>query len=141
MVESRKLGDDYKSSAPPLVFSSSKGDLCLWIDIEAHEPLGAKVDISNVQDSGTIVPSPRNFLNLVRSAGASGRTVLLVDDAHSAREPARQALESAGYEVLEAESGNQALLLLESEPEIGLVFLRPPYARWHRNGDGPGNKK
>lgn len=52
------------------------------------------------------------------------KTILLVDDEEAIRSLTRQALESAGYRVLEAESGEKALELYEAEANgIHLVIL------------------
>ncbi len=48
------------------------------------------------------------------------RTVMVVDDSASVRTLMRGALEHAGYEVLEAEDGEQAIELLDGRP-MGLV--------------------
>jgi signal transduction histidine kinase/CheY-like chemotaxis protein/ABC-type phosphate/phosphonate transport system substrate-binding protein len=53
-----------------------------------------------------------------------GKTILLVDDEEGIRSLARQALESAGHRVLEAESGEKALEIYKtSAKEIHLVIL------------------
>jgi len=53
-----------------------------------------------------------------------GKTILLVDDEEGIRSLARQALESAGHRVLEAESGEKALEIYKTSAEkIHLVIL------------------
>jgi DNA-binding NtrC family response regulator len=52
---------------------------------------------------------------------AGGYSVLVVDDDRGVRRLTARMLRAAGYKVLEAESGRQALRLLESDPSINLV--------------------
>lgn len=50
--------------------------------------------------------------------------ILLVDDYDDARVTAREALENAGYSVIEAENGQAALSLLVSRPQpVSLIVL------------------
>ncbi len=56
------------------------------------------------------------------SAAARPRRVLVVDDGATTREMLRTALESAGYEVLTAADGRQALDLLQREGTVDLVI-------------------
>jgi DNA-binding NtrC family response regulator len=54
-------------------------------------------------------------------------TVLVVDDERNIRRTLRMVLEAEGYEVREAESAEEALPLLESEPvDLGLFDVRLP---------------
>jgi DNA-binding NtrC family response regulator len=54
-------------------------------------------------------------------------TVLVVDDEKNIRRTLRMVLEAEGYEVREAESAEEALPLLESEPvDLGLFDVRLP---------------
>lgn len=65
---------------------------------------------------------PRAAPASATSATASGAgTILLVDDERPVREATRDMLEDLGYRVLEAESGEQALLRLDSRPFDFLV--------------------
>ena len=58
-----------------------------------------------------------------RSAAHEG-TILLVDDESLVRRSARQALEQAGFQVVEAENGEQALTLFSRQPErFNLVIM------------------
>jgi CheY-like chemotaxis protein len=52
---------------------------------------------------------------------AGGYTVLVVDDDRGVRRLTARMLRGEGYQVLEAESGEEALRLLESDPGINLV--------------------
>lgn len=81
----------------------------------------------------TSTPTP-----LVHSRTA---TILLVDDDEAVRDVACELLEDAGYRILQAENAHVAMRLIESHPEIDLVFsdVRMPgkidgvgLARWVR---------
>lgn len=52
----------------------------------------------------------------------NGETILVVEDEHMVRAHARQTLEDAGYRVVEAADGAQALALLQREPSVALLF-------------------
>ena len=49
------------------------------------------------------------------------KTVLIVDDSNSLRHVVRMALEAAGYEVLEAINGKEALEVLNKTAQINLI--------------------
>lgn len=51
-----------------------------------------------------------------------GRTILLIDDDDGVREVAAEVLTTMGYTVLEAPTGDQAVILIEAHPEIDLLF-------------------
>jgi CheY-like chemotaxis protein len=53
--------------------------------------------------------------------GAGGTTILLVEDDPGVRLLARRALELAGYRILEAESPNRALSMLDPEQQLDLL--------------------
>ena len=50
------------------------------------------------------------------------KTILVVDDSASLRTVVRMALNRAGYEVLEAGDGAQALGVLEAAPKVHLII-------------------
>ena len=56
-----------------------------------------------------------------RGIAAAGGSVLVVDDDRGVRRLTARMLRMAGYTVLEAESGMEALRTLESDPSIRLV--------------------
>jgi len=53
---------------------------------------------------------------------AAPATILTVDDDPDVREFANNVLAEAGYRVLEAQSGEAALRVIENEPEIQLIL-------------------
>ncbi len=48
--------------------------------------------------------------------------ILVVDDDDEVRELARTILQEAGYRILEAETGQRAMMLFEANPDIDLIF-------------------
>jgi CheY-like chemotaxis protein len=48
--------------------------------------------------------------------------ILVVDDDDAVRELAGSILRDAGYRVLEAETGQRAIMLFEAHPDIELIF-------------------
>jgi PAS domain S-box-containing protein len=54
--------------------------------------------------------------------GASSEVILVVEDEDRIREVTTEALRELGYTALPASSAKQALQILESRPEIGLLF-------------------
>ena len=110
---SRTMGRDYGTARPPLVYRLDDGTACLWIT--------QRRQLSKVSDPVNMVDSSRPRVAPWRPR-ADRQTVLVVDDAQSARAPARQALEGAGHRVLEAQSGHEALRILKTQSDIGLVF-------------------
>ena len=67
---------------------------------------------------------PRQALEAApRSAGpAAAPKILVVEDSFTVRELQRSILESAGYPVVTACDGRDALTVLDRDPEIGLVI-------------------
>ena len=55
-------------------------------------------------------------------AGRARLTVLVVDDEPLVRRLAVEILDDAGYEVLEASDGLEALAILRERPEVDLLF-------------------
>jgi CheY-like chemotaxis protein len=51
-----------------------------------------------------------------------GPLILVVDDDPGIRELASASLREAGYRVLEAETGQRAIMLFEANPDIDLIF-------------------
>jgi CheY-like chemotaxis protein len=54
---------------------------------------------------------------------ASGETILIVEDEHAVRHMLRRTLEEAGYRVLESESADAALIVVQTPGiEVHLVL-------------------
>ena len=53
---------------------------------------------------------------------AAARTILVVEDDADVRAIAVSALEDAGYVVLQAATGDKAMVMFDAHPEIDLVF-------------------
>jgi len=65
-------------------------------------------------------------VNISATAKTEG-TVLVVDDANIMRATCQRALERSGYQVLAAESGEEALKLLQEKPaEVAVLDIRMP---------------
>jgi CheY-like chemotaxis protein len=56
------------------------------------------------------------------STGTAARTILVVDDDAQVRELVVLSLREAGYDVLEAATGAEAMALFEQHPEIDVLF-------------------
>jgi two-component system chemotaxis response regulator CheY len=54
------------------------------------------------------------------------KKVLIVDDSRAIRQIERKYLEELGFEVLEAQNGEEALEILEEHPDIKIILLD-----WH----------
>ncbi len=69
-------------------------------------------------------PAPRSSgLIALPPADPNAKPVLVVDDSAPVRRLLKLTLSKAGYPVIEAESGEQALELLRTAPEIGLAVI------------------
>jgi CheY-like chemotaxis protein len=60
--------------------------------------------------------------NSTEAAAVRTKTVLVVDDEAIVRLTASYMFEDLGFEVLEAEGGEQALSVLENRPDVTLLF-------------------
>lgn len=97
----------------------SKGHLKLYSEI-GH---GTAVKIylpryygtEQAADVGALIPQPER-------RGAPSEVILVVEDEDRIREVTTEALRELGYTVFHAASARQALQILESRPEIGLLF-------------------
>ncbi len=58
----------------------------------------------------------------INSMGMTAVTILIVEDDELVRELGVEFLSDAGFQVLEATNGEEALSLLESNPNIGVLF-------------------
>ncbi|MDR7038013.1 two-component system NtrC family sensor kinase [Methylobacterium sp. BE186] len=77
---------------------------------------GASGDPAQPMETPTLIPG------VLERAPQPGLTVLAVEDDPMVRAFTVAALEEAGYRVLQAAEGPQALRLIESEPDIALLF-------------------
>ena len=73
-------------------------------------------------DRAAIVEIPRLLPEAVERAPQPGLTVLTVEDDAMVRAFSVSALEEAGYQVLEAASGPEALDLVDAHPRVDLLF-------------------
>ncbi len=69
------------------------------------------------------LPAPPAAAAAPGAAAASARRLLLVDDERTVRRVTARALAKRGWQVLEAESAEAALALLDAEPGIALTAL------------------
>ena len=68
------------------------------------------------------MPSARGLASLVpEPVAADETTILVVDDEQEVREIIAEGLELAGYNVLQAKSGEDALQILDRRPDLRLV--------------------
>ncbi len=94
----------------------------IWVDSE--EDAGTTFDIYLPRVTETPEPQPKApEAPSAPAAGDTDRTILLVEDEDAVRKLARRVLERAGYTVLEAVDGQEALELVETEsPEFDLLL-------------------
>ncbi|HIM31942.1 MAG TPA: response regulator [Planctomycetes bacterium] len=94
---------------------------------------GGHVTIHSEPGFGTTIdlylPSANHIDEIVKVSGtpakilvAGGETVLIVEDNHRLRRVTRRRLADLGYIVLEAESGEVALEILEGDQKVDLLF-------------------
>lgn len=76
----------------------------------------ANVALSQPAENGPAAPAVEDSLPV------GSETILVVEDDARVRRVAVARLEDTGYRVLEAESGAQALRMLDADPEIALLF-------------------
>ena len=95
-------------------------------------PLPASVDLL-LQDIGETLGATTPFAPRVATAGGGGRAVLVVDDSAIARRFLAQRLERFGYRVHLADSGEQALALLEQQT-FAIAFVDITLAPQQPNG-------
>jgi PAS domain S-box-containing protein len=97
----------------------SKGHLKLYSEI-GH---GTAVKIYLPRYYGTEqVADVRAVIRQPERRGMRSEVILVVEDEDRIREVTTEALRELGYTVLNAASAKQALQILESRPEIGLLF-------------------
>lgn len=75
------------------------------------------------QQDGVPVPAPVASASPPVPAAPAGPRVLVVEDDTVCRKVAKRLLVESGYEVIEAVSGEEALLKLDSDGDIALAVL------------------
>jgi CheY-like chemotaxis protein len=97
----------------------SKGHLKLYSEIGHGTAvkiyLPRYYGVEQVADVAAVVRQPER-------RGTSSEVILVVEDEDRIREVTTEALRELGYTALPAASAKQALQILESRPEIGLLF-------------------
>ncbi|MGR5943576.1 ATP-binding protein [Enterobacter sp. C4G1] len=93
---------------------------------------GGRVEIESAPGQGTTVrlqlprstlaPVPRDETLAATTAADSDRLVLVLEDESDVRQTLCEQLHQLGYLTLEAESGEQALKMLNASPDIGLFI-------------------
>jgi CheY-like chemotaxis protein len=96
----------------------SKGHLKLYSEI-GH---GTAVKIYLPRYYGTEQPDAVAVIRQPERRGMPSEVILVVEDEDRIREVTTEALRELGYTVLNTASAKQALQILESRPEIGLLF-------------------
>jgi two-component system cell cycle sensor histidine kinase/response regulator CckA len=71
----------------------------------------------------SLPPAPAAKASVAAAASGAVRRVLLVDDEDAVRRITARALSKHGWQVLEAESAETALILLDADPQIALTVL------------------
>ena len=61
------------------------------------------------------------FLGMANQSAQQSPTVLLVDDDDDVRETSAEMLQELGYVVLQAESGSEALSIMEAHPHLDVL--------------------
>ena len=61
------------------------------------------------------------FIGMANQSGPRSPTILLVDDDDDVRETSAEMLEELGYIVLQAESGSEALSIMETHPQLDVL--------------------
>ena len=92
-----------------------------WIEVDTAPGHGTCFAIYLPASTASAAPEP--VIPLDDFSGGSGETILLAEDNDAVRELATAVLTDAGYRVLEARDGNEALRLwFAHRDEIALVF-------------------
>src|SRR5262249_44013076 len=102
-----------------------------WVDVETSPGAGARIDLylpATTEVASALIETPPPQSALTESANghapAAGRTILLVDDESMIRHLGRVVLERAGFEVLTAEDGVDAVeVFVREHDRIDLVIL------------------
>jgi two-component system chemotaxis response regulator CheY len=88
-------------------------------DTDEHRAM-AQVLFKKAEEQGFVREDKAQ--RLLQRANGKSLKVLVIDDSETSRTPLKKYIEADGCEVIEAESGNDALAILKKEPEIRMVF-------------------
>ena len=92
---------------------------CVWVYSEPNKGTAFKVYLPRVE----VTEADQRFRPTARVSLGGSETILLVEDDKLVREAARRMLRKAGYAVLDAENGGEALLIAEQhEGSIHLLL-------------------
>lgn len=93
------------------------------VSIESQVGRGSKLTIFLPMFEGEAqLPEPDSSLILPAPISAGGETILVVDDEKAIRQLVTEVLEELGYQVLQAERGAEALVILQSKAAIDLLI-------------------
>jgi len=86
---------------------------CVWVESEPEKGARFEVYLPLVNEAA----EPAEFEEIAASPARRRKTVLIVEDEESVRELASEFVESAGYAVLSARDGTEALAIAEKSDE------------------------
>jgi two-component system cell cycle sensor histidine kinase/response regulator CckA len=86
---------------------------CVWVESEPHKGARFEVYLPRVDEA----PEPAAGEELAATPARQRKTVLIVEDEEAVRELASEFIHSAGYTVLTAKDGTEALTLAEQSDE------------------------
>jgi len=93
---------------------------CIWVDSEPGKGASFKIFLPNVLESRQV---PETFGGSVASVASGSELIVIVEDDAAVRELITIVLRTAGYQVLEARGGDEALQLCRLNGDrIGLVL-------------------
>ncbi|MBC3954508.1 hybrid sensor histidine kinase/response regulator [Pseudomonas triticifolii] len=93
------------------------------VSIESQVGRGSKLTIFLPMFEGEAqLPEPDSSLILPAPISAGGETIMVVDDEKAIRQLVTEVLEELGYQVLQAERGAEALVILQSKTAIDLLI-------------------
>lgn len=90
--------------------------------VEIESALGQGTTVRLQLPRSTLAPVPRDETLAAATAADSDRLVLVLEDESDVRQTLCEQLHQLGYLTLEAESGEQALDMLNASPDIGMFI-------------------